>query len=316
MELPKGTLLFSDTPQGPTGGVESPTIIPSHQTDKSVNQSAGDGSQSESDVTTKGGQDNAGAGRDSTHSRSHTATPATKKDTISPGASWTMKSTKYEFHVFTFLNESQPKSWPVGMSGDSLKPDLNNPGRRSEDKLTFDEESLKGDLAEIDYFLEHEAGFRDHLMYKKCPQRRRTELYQLALNAQMALNEDMPDTRRIYEETVEILNRADIVFQFFLPSRYEGLTTGKFWGALYVSLVVSICLYPIFNMSTVCFLSSHGGSESHSIKHTSNKILLLTRPNSLDFLRIPEASLHISELSLLSWKPWHLCPNGSTNWAD
>ncbi|KAH6668177.1 hypothetical protein B0J14DRAFT_600005 [Halenospora varia] len=237
MELPKGTLLFSDTSQGPTGGVESPTIIPSHQTDKSVNQSAGDGSQSESDVTTKGGQDNAGAGRDSTHSRSHTATPATKKDTISPGASWTMKSMKYEFHVFTFLNESQPKSWPVGMSGDSLKPDPNNPGRRSEDKLTFDEESLKGDLAEIDYFLEHEAGFRDHLMYKKCPQRRRTELYQLALNAQMALDEDMPDTRRIYEETVEILNRADIVFQFFLPSRYEGPTTGKFWGALYVSLV-------------------------------------------------------------------------------
>ncbi|KAH8654579.1 hypothetical protein BGZ60DRAFT_532947 [Tricladium varicosporioides] len=237
VEPKRGIILFPDTSQRPGGGVESLNTPSSRQTDNLADEKASKGSRSEPDVISKGGQDTTGNGKDPTHSELHTQTSTMKNDIRSPRLSWMMGSTKYEFHVFTFLNENQPKSWPVDIASENLKPDSKISTPRFENILSFDEDSLKGDLAEIDHFLEHESGFRDHLIYKKCPQRTQAELYHLVQNTLAALDNDEREKYRMHEDTVEMLNRAEIVFRFFLPSWYEGPTTGKFWGALYFFLI-------------------------------------------------------------------------------
>jgi len=45
--------------------------------------------------------------------------------------------------------------------------------------------------------------------------------------------------RQTYETKVEVVNAAELLFQFFLPSRFEGPTVGKYWGALDRVLKVS-----------------------------------------------------------------------------
>lgn len=46
-----------------------------------------------------------------------------------------------------------------------------------------------------------------------------------------------------YEDKVEIFNKADALFQFFLPPEFSGLTVDKYWGAVHRLLVVSCLLW-------------------------------------------------------------------------
>jgi len=46
-----------------------------------------------------------------------------------------------------------------------------------------------------------------------------------------------------YEERVDIINAAEVVFAFFLPSDYQGPTAEKFWGAIRFLIEVSMPSY-------------------------------------------------------------------------
>jgi hypothetical protein len=42
-----------------------------------------------------------------------------------------------------------------------------------------------------------------------------------------------------YEDRADLVNAAEIMFQFFLHSRFDGPTVGKYWGALFRLIAVS-----------------------------------------------------------------------------
>ena len=106
----------------------------------------------------------------------------------------------------------------------------------------LDEVNLRDDLKEIDGFLRRETSFEERLFYQECPERSRHHVYTLLKDEEKriaaALAKDA-NRARIYEDMVEFVNQAETFLNFFLPSRFEGRTIGKFWGALHRLLLVS-----------------------------------------------------------------------------
>jgi hypothetical protein len=134
------------------------------------------------------------------------------------------------FHIFTWstpTDESRntsPAPPAVNISQDS--PNVEGP-------------KLEEDQKEIDDFLRLKTNLNDRLAYRACPLSKRIELYKALAKERTELNSgtgtDQPDQnrRKRYETKVDILNAADSIFQFFLPSDLQSMTAQKYWGALY-----------------------------------------------------------------------------------
>ena len=129
------------------------------------------------------------------------------------------------FHVFTWLNAGQ-----TNQSSRGLKPDV---------------DQLNKDLEDMDYFLSHNTTLVERIAYQECPQVSRLEVYRLLEQegitlVKSAAKEKKQDERkpRIYELRVDIVNAAESIFQFFLPSLFEGPTVLKYWGVIHRLLVV------------------------------------------------------------------------------
>ena len=145
---------------------------------------------------------------------------------------------KEGFHAFAWLNaynESYSASPdPPTVSESYISPAVEN-------------KKLDEDLKEIDDFLGHKTNLNDRLTYKDCPSRNRTELYRLLSKERKEVtagNDTNQTQRKRYETKVDILNAAESLFQFFLPSNYQGPTVQKYWGALYrlLEACVSECV--------------------------------------------------------------------------
>ncbi|KAG9229285.1 hypothetical protein BJ875DRAFT_202844 [Amylocarpus encephaloides] len=136
------------------------------------------------------------------------------------------------FHVFAWMNEVQPKTWRILSHTKDISP--NNQTKRN-DPFTVDEMNLRVELKEIDRYLTSQAVFEDRTAYLECDERSRHEIYStLAMEKEeiTALNEKDLTRSKIYEDKIDVVNKAETVFRFFLPSQFEGSTIGKFWGAL------------------------------------------------------------------------------------
>jgi hypothetical protein len=149
------------------------------------------------------------------------------------------------FHVLTWLNEAQNTTLPMPNSMSAahlLNPDSPSGGVNIPRSFILDEMSLRADLKEMDRFLKRQTSFEERLIYHECPPRTRHEAYVLLKSEGKeiaALTEKDPRRTKAYEDKVEIFNKAETLFQFFLPSRFEGRTIEKYWGAVYSLLVVS-----------------------------------------------------------------------------
>ena len=148
------------------------------------------------------------------------------------------------FHVLTWLNEAQttnlpaPKVPPAG----SFSPGGQTGGVDLDRSFILDEMSLRADLKEMEQFLKRKTSFEERLIYNECPQHVRQDVYMLLKKEEAiiatATRKD-PKRAQSYEDKVEIFNKAEVLFQFFLPSRFEGRMVKKYWGAVYRLLNVS-----------------------------------------------------------------------------
>lgn len=131
-----------------------------------------------------------------------------------------------DFHVFTWLNVA--------------------PWKQSNNGSNINFRQLKEDLEDMDYFLSHKTTLVERIAYKECPEVSRLEVYSLLEQeernlVESAVEEQKQDEKkpRIYELRVDIVNAAESIFQFFLPSLFEGPTVLKYWGVIHQLLVVS-----------------------------------------------------------------------------
>lgn len=146
-----------------------------------------------------------------------------------------------DFHVFTWLSFA--------------------PWKQSHKVSNINFDQLKEDLEDMDFFLSHKTTLVERLAYRECPEVSRLEVYGLLEQEERTLvesgvNEQNKDEKksRIYELRVDVVNAAESIFQFFLPSLFEGPTVLKYWGVIHQLLVVS---YEI--ELQVCLLRLSGG---------------------------------------------------------
>lgn len=131
-----------------------------------------------------------------------------------------------DFHVFTWLNAA-----PMDQSSKVLN-------------INFDQ--LKKDLEKVDFFLSHKTTLVERIAYKECPEVSRLKVYGLLEQEERSLveavaKEQKQDKKwlRLYELRVDIVNAAESIFQFFLPSLLEGPTVLKYWGVIHQLLTVN-----------------------------------------------------------------------------
>jgi hypothetical protein len=129
------------------------------------------------------------------------------------------------FHVFTWLN--------AGKVDHGTRPSSVN------------EDQLKEDLENMDRFLSRKTSLGERIAYKECPQISRFEVYALLeseANSMSGPTDQKNDDRkrRIFEHRVDVVNAAEVIFQFFFPSTFEGPTVLKYWGAIHRILEVRL----------------------------------------------------------------------------
>lgn len=160
----------------------------------------------------------------------------------------------HDFHVFTWLNVS---SWPntkrtlKSMSkGDKStikdqKSDTSPAEAEECDSITLmiNENHIKEDLMEMDQFLAHMTKLNQRLAYQGCINRTRQDIYDMLTKERHELNSSTGKSykrRKSYENKVDLMNAADLMFRFFLPFNLVVPTVGKYWGALFQLVSVSI----------------------------------------------------------------------------
>jgi hypothetical protein len=132
--------------------------------------------------------------------------------------------TAEDFHVFTWLNLQA-----------TSKPQLGNV------LLTVNELQLEEDLAEMDNFLSRQRSSNVRAAYLECPDRNRQELFNILAEERREIGvSDGKALKKLkkYEDRADLVNAAEMMFQFFLPSRSNGPTVGKYWGAVFRLIVV------------------------------------------------------------------------------
>jgi hypothetical protein len=147
------------------------------------------------------------------------------------------------FHVFTWLNEVQNAT--LSIPNPSLSPDPQR-ARVNDRSFVLREMSLRAGLKEMDRFLKRETSFEERLIYDDCHQYTKQKVYMMLKDegkTVAALTWKDGIQAKAYEDTVEIFTKAETVFQFFLPSHFEGRTAEKYWGAVHRLLIVSYASY-------------------------------------------------------------------------
>jgi hypothetical protein len=105
------------------------------------------------------------------------------------------------------------------------------------------ENHMKGDLGEIDQFLTRMTNLNLRFDYQGCTNRGRQDAYEMLMKEKQDLNESSETDlkrRKNYENKVDLLNTANLMVQFFLPSKIEGPSVGKYRRALFQLIAVSI----------------------------------------------------------------------------
>lgn len=148
----------------------------------------------------------------------------------------------HDFHVFVWLNMCDDnvatKEQVKESRTNTVKLDRIDTGglQRPVEQL------LEEDLGEIDQFLTRQTSLTDRLSYRACPRVSRMEVYNMLAKHRARITGATGKDhkfREIYEKEVEVVNAAELLFRFFLPSCFEGPTVGKYWGALDRLLKVS-----------------------------------------------------------------------------
>lgn len=99
-------------------------------------------------------------------------------------------------------------------------------------------ESLRVQLQEMDEFIRKETNASDRKAYQNCPEATRLDAL-TSLEEQLEKSKKSPQSKREFDDRVDIVNAAEIIFRFFLPLQFEGPTVGKFWGAIHRLIRVS-----------------------------------------------------------------------------
>lgn len=151
-------------------------------------------------------------------------------------------SSSYNFQVFAWLNEFQ--SQPRRNQTRFFQPDLDTP-------FVIDEGHLRSELQEIDRYLTYQAVLGDRVAYLKCDQCDSREIYDTLAKEKEGLAAENLKARKIYEDKVKVVNKAENAFRFFFPPQFQGNTIGKFWGALRQILTVSLFICPLFGGNSI-----------------------------------------------------------------
>ncbi|KAB5551293.1 hypothetical protein GE09DRAFT_168424 [Coniochaeta sp. 2T2.1] len=93
-------------------------------------------------------------------------------------------------------------------------------------------ESLRQQLQEMEDFLNKDTSRPDRQVYQSCFESTREACLKY-LEQQAAMAKKNSSQKRYFENRVDVLNAAEIVFRFFLPLQSDGPTVTKFWGAIY-----------------------------------------------------------------------------------
>lgn len=183
--------------------------------------------------------------------------PLGRRDSFTPQAmkrSNSMKPVNLAdgFYIFTWLN-AHPTSLASPPAPATPNPDANQrstsrtrsisgdnpfcPPPRPEMQWEVDEEEVRGDLREVDLFLNRNTTVSDCVMYKETPEISRQEVFDALVHKKQKLldatEKNDQEKLKVMENKATILAAADGVFQFFLPKDFEGPTVKKYWGAIY-----------------------------------------------------------------------------------
>ena len=124
------------------------------------------------------------------------------------------KETNETFHVFTWLPHVQLFS--------------------SDHVPLVDSDALQKQMEEVDNYLRSGTTFSDKKAYQDCKESPRASSFEYLEEQGKAIETAKNKTQRKYEyeERIDILNAADVVFRLFLPGTHSGPTTAKYWGAI------------------------------------------------------------------------------------
>jgi len=164
------------------------------------------------------------------------------------------------FYVFTWLNahpatmvsppplasppeRSHSRSRSASSANGLSHDETPNPKAGPEIQWNVDEQDVRSDLKEVDDFLASRSSLSDRLMYQECAVSSRQVVFEALAKAKkkiMDVTEKKGQEKlKVLENKATILAASDLLFQFFLPSGFEGPTVDKFWGALNTLLFVS-----------------------------------------------------------------------------
>ena len=99
-------------------------------------------------------------------------------------------------------------------------------------------DALWQQLQEMEEFLTKETSRIDRQVYQSCYESSRAACLKY-LEQQAVAAKKNPSSKRYFENRVDILNAAEIVFRLYLPLQSDGPTVKKFWGAIYRLVQVS-----------------------------------------------------------------------------
>ena len=139
------------------------------------------------------------------------------------------------FHVFVWLNVNETNFDPRDQGKERRKTTITSATIDVSGLPTSIEQALIEDLNEIDQFLTRRTSLADRLSYQACPQLTRREIYDKLERDRVKITgvtgkDDK--LRQIYEKKVALINAAELLFQFFIPPRFDGPTVKEYWGAL------------------------------------------------------------------------------------
>jgi hypothetical protein len=161
-----------------------------------------------------------------------------------------------QFHVFTWLEDVQH------FTGGPL-PQIDN-------------EALMKQITEVDKYLSEGTGFSDRKAYKDSRRTMRSVCFAYIENMANKVQKDAehaPWRQDQFEDGIDIVNAADIVFSFFLPATYDAPVMWKFWGAIRELIEVRLGVFsvPSYRQLT-CGNQMPSAARSHRPKPQENVI--------------------------------------------
>ncbi|KAK5990918.1 hypothetical protein PT974_09193 [Cladobotryum mycophilum] len=141
---------------------------------------------------------------------------------------------------------------------------------------------LDEQLTAADRFLTEQTSYSAQRGYKECDGATRTDVYtRLSQLAGQVEERGSDEVRLAYDLRIELFNAADTLFQFFFPVKFQGPTTGKFWGSLKKLVKIpkldgetpgSDYLASITNLKRELFLMAQGIQAFQNIMSHAGKI--------------------------------------------